>query len=178
MPVSRTSRETIYVNTFPSKERNVILKEDRYLEIMNPESKNIFRAGILQHYVNRPIEMERMCLAEFATYFDYLSREKAKDPNDLTRVGRFQEEEDENLDEDDNNYYFENEQLARVETNTGEDDDVSDTVEIASNSKLIKLKNNDGYVKKRNKCKILRYKRYNRIKDPENYYRVEIMLFH
>ncbi|CAF1126204.1 unnamed protein product, partial [Brachionus calyciflorus] len=125
MPVSRVSRESVYINTFPSKERN----------------------------------------------------------------------DDELLDEDDNEAHFVNEELAnKIENENDEDDSqtsVSSSIEpIFSNDnieketnikrtegKMIKLCNNDGFVKKRQKSKIIRYKRYNQKKDAQNYFRVEVMFF-
>jgi hypothetical protein len=41
----------------------------------------------------------------------------------------------------------------------------------------VRLKNNDGYIKKRQRTRILRYKRYNSKIDPWNHFRVELMLF-
>ena len=72
--VSRTSRETVYINTYPIGQRTVILKEDRYLELLDPESTKIFREGLLHHYINRPTSMKQVCLAEFASYYDYMSK--------------------------------------------------------------------------------------------------------
>ncbi|CAF0812519.1 unnamed protein product [Brachionus calyciflorus] len=200
MPVSRTSRENIYVNTFPSKERNVILKEDRLLELMNPESRNIFKGGLLTHYKNRPKTLKDTCLAEFAGMYEYFSNDRAKNSNDFTRVGLFADD-DEHLDEDDNEGHFVNEELASpstedntcIETQQSDDSSFNATIlssidnckEIETNNdalktnkeKMIKLLNNDGYIKRRNKAKIIRFKRYSEKKDPKNYYRVELMLF-
>jgi hypothetical protein len=43
---------------------------------------------------------------------------------------------------------------------------------------LIKLENKLGYMKKRKFQKIIRYKKYNKEKDPENYYRSIVMLYY
>ena len=39
------------------------------------------------------------------------------------------------------------------------------------------MKNGDGFVKLRKKGKVLRYKRYKKEKDSQNYFRVELMLY-
>ncbi|CAF1155756.1 unnamed protein product, partial [Brachionus calyciflorus] len=159
-----------------------------------PESKNIFKNGLLFHYANRPKILKDLCLAEFASFYDYVSNERARNENDLTRVGLFVDD-DELLDEDDNEEHFVNEELAnKIENENYEDDSqtsFSSSIEpIFSNNniekettikrtegKMIKLCNNDGFVKKRQKSKIIRYKRYNQKKDAQNYFRVEVMIF-
>jgi hypothetical protein len=78
MSVSRSSREVMFVNTYPKNERSRILLEKRVLEMMLPTAKNIYKRGIIDHYVKRPDSMKDMCLAEFAGCFDYVSNEEHK----------------------------------------------------------------------------------------------------
>ena len=100
------------------------------------------------------------------------------------RLNRFVEDEDE-IDDDGNDVYFEdkaelvnNESVARTsQVNKNENSNRSQNETNRNCSKLIKLKNGDGYVKRRLKAKILRYKRYNRIKDESNFFRVQLMLY-
>lgn len=41
----------------------------------------------------------------------------------------------------------------------------------------IELLNSDGYVRKRRKARIIRFRRYNRVQDPDNFYREQLMLY-
>jgi len=81
MPVSRSSRDTMFINTYPIRERNLILKEKRWLELIrNENSTDVFRKSISENYKNRPKSMFNVCLAEFAGNYNYVSNERhAKD---------------------------------------------------------------------------------------------------
>ena len=60
------------------------------------------------------------------------------------------------------------------------DDPTTTTIEQdsqTSNPNYIRLKNNDGYVRKRKFGKTIRYKRYNKVNDEWNYFRVLLMLY-
>ncbi len=39
---------------------------------MNPNSTNIYYEGLLGHYENRSNEFENMCLAYYASHFEYI----------------------------------------------------------------------------------------------------------
>lgn len=56
--------------------------------------KNIFKANILDHYIQRPDIFENMCLAYFGAYYSF-SRHLKK--------SRHQEEEDDFVENDDTN---------------------------------------------------------------------------
>ena len=199
MPVSRLSRSSCYINTYPLEERNLILKENRWLETLDPKSKKIFRIGLMEHYVNRPSEMKTMCLAEFAAFYDYVSKSQLEKLFNKDALSKFPEDDDD-LDDDINEVNFgddddEDESVANNPQQTNESENVTqDSENLNSNdeeqlsqvanrrkkidpSKYIKLNNKDGYIKKRTKAKVLRYKRYNNIDDPQNYFRVQIMLY-
>lgn len=42
MPVSRCSRDVVYVNTFPIEQRSRVLKRDEILEKMDPNSNDVY----------------------------------------------------------------------------------------------------------------------------------------
>ena len=73
MPVSFCSREFVFIMTFPSKERFTVLKEKSVLQELG-DSTDIFQDGLIEHYVKRPAELEKICLAEFASYYDFISK--------------------------------------------------------------------------------------------------------
>ncbi|CAF4566213.1 unnamed protein product [Rotaria sp. Silwood2] len=57
-----------------------------------------------------------------------------------------------------------------------DDEDVIDN-EIDEKSVALKMKNGKGWIKKRTKKKIIRYRNFKLHQDPENYYREQLMLF-
>lgn len=215
MPVSRLSRETCYINTYPIEERNLILKENRFLEQLDPKSKKIFRIGLMEHYMNRPNEMKDMCLAEFAAFYDYVSNSQLEKLLNKHKLNHFPEDDDD-VDDDNievNFFSNQNEDKDQNSANESEEEEEDDDEERNQNvvdfdqsntqftrkspsqtqqsvedvqntntnvdmSKYIKLKNKDGFIKKRQRAKILRYKRYSNILDPQNYFRVQILLYY
>ena len=184
MNFCRFSRSIGFLNTNPSNLRTRMIMEERWLRLMDPDSTSIYRLGVLEHYKNRPNTMNDVCLAEFAAYYDFVSKESARMSRNPNRLNRFVEDDDE-IDDDGRDEHYEE------EAELGDNESVTSTSQVNINensnrsqnetnrncSKLIKLKNGDGYVKRRLKAKILRYKRYNRIKDESNFFRVQLMLY-
>ncbi|CAF0967783.1 unnamed protein product [Brachionus calyciflorus] len=129
MPVTRLSRETIYINTYPSSDRNYIIKEDRYLELMNPESRAIYKGGLLRHYRKRPKDGKEggkytnMCLAEFASFYDYFSSENYQKLFNKDKMNKFVVDEDD-IDDDMNEINFENEELADILKDNDRNDEI------------------------------------------------------
>ena len=72
MPVSKMSRRTQFVPTFPPNERCALMKPREVLEKMKPDSTNIFNMSLLDYYASRPEEFEYMCLAEFAACYEVI----------------------------------------------------------------------------------------------------------
>ena len=197
MPLSRMSRESVFVNTYPRQDRNHLLKEDRFLQLMSPDSEDVFRLSLLDHYVKRPKSerFKKMCLAEFASMFEYFSnfrRNKEKNPN---KVSRFEHDDVDEKDDDQNEEDFNrDENLAHltengrpIEPTTSQQEIDENTEQVNVNSQVtnneqdekgyIQLRHKHGWIKKRNKAKILRYKRYNKKKERDEYWRVQRMLF-
>jgi hypothetical protein len=59
-----------------------------------------------------------------------------------------------------------------------EDDNITDDSENTEENKTIKLLNCKGYIVKRTKSKVIRYRRFNEEQDPIEYYREMLMLFY
>jgi len=71
IPNTLCSRVDIYVNTSPAEERTKMLKPLKDLKELNDESEDIYSRGIIDHYINRPDELEGVCLGEFATTYEF-----------------------------------------------------------------------------------------------------------
>ena len=121
LPLSKSSRSSIFINTNPSENRTKMLKPLAILQKMDPDSSEIFFSDVITKYSKRCDKLENTCLADFATKYNMKNRK---------------------------------------ELNSNEDtDDVIDEI------------------KARQKMKILRFRKYNLAQDPDNYFRVQILLF-
>ena len=80
MPVCKSTRKTIFINTYRSKDRTLMLKETKWLEMMNPAGTDVFKSGILDQYKLRSREnpFQEMCLAEYASQWLFVTGEAVK----------------------------------------------------------------------------------------------------
>lgn len=127
IPLSKSSRGFVYVNTSPINERVKILKPKNQLEGLADESRDIFKISIFDKYARRPMELEEICLADFVAF--YTEDKRAQD-------------------------------------------DIDDDEEVGPNEERRSAR-----MKRRERARILRYRRYKLIQDEFNYYREQILLF-
>ena len=189
MPVCQSSRDTIYVNTFPSKLRSQVLKDYAILKALNVDSTSIYKKNLLDHYVNRPDkapnDMSDVCLAEFAAYYNYITpKTRGNVKKGVERP--FIDDEVEDQEEDGFDEMFEHrvlmtekqkDNLADYQMGDTTEEEHEDLANKKDISKYIKLKNNDGYVLRRKTMRILRYKRYNQRNNKKQFFRVQNMLY-
>lgn len=69
-----SSRVDIYVNTAEVQDRIGFLKPSAELETLDDESTDICVKGLLDHYVQRPEELEDVCLADFASLYNFTKK--------------------------------------------------------------------------------------------------------
>lgn len=67
----KSSRADIYIDTSPPEQRTHILKRDEELSSLKDDDENVYQSGLLDHYVNRPLELEEICLAVFAAGYEF-----------------------------------------------------------------------------------------------------------
>ena len=115
LPMRKSSRQTVFVNTSPPEERVALLKPSRELEKLEDDSEEIECSNMLTRYAKRPKTMESVSLAEFAG--NYVTKKKTivKQRNvksELTTEGLLPErnlsDNEDNLSEDekeDSNQY-------------------------------------------------------------------------
>ncbi|CAF4643347.1 unnamed protein product, partial [Rotaria sp. Silwood2] len=142
IPLSTSSRSTVFINTNRPENRISMVKSDEVLQKLEPDSKDVFVQGLIDMYINRPEEMKNICLADFASLYNV----SKKQTNNV-----------------------------QITENSG-DEDVIDN-EIDEKSVALKMKNGKGWIKKRTKKKIIRFRNFKLHQDPENYYREQLMLF-
>lgn len=77
LPNTFSSRQDVYINTSCKLERVGILKPQKELLELPDDSDDICQKGLLEHYVQRPLELEDEPLANFASLYEF-SKTKRK----------------------------------------------------------------------------------------------------
>ena len=76
LPLSKCSRANVYINTNPANKRVRILKSKPVLMCMEQDSVDILQSGLIEHYMQRPDELEETCLAKFAAWYEFQSSKR------------------------------------------------------------------------------------------------------
>ena len=142
IPLSTSSRSTVFINTNKPENRISMLKSDEILQQLDPDSKDVFVQGLIDTYINRPEQMKNICLADFASMYNVSKKQTYN---------------------------------AQVTENSDDEDVIDD--ENDEKSIPLKMKNGKGWIKKRTKKKIIRFRNFKLHQDAENYYREQLMLF-
>ena len=71
MPLSHSSRASVFINTGEKKERVRRFKSETQLKELDGDSNDVLMDGLIEYYTHRPDELEDICLAEFASPYDY-----------------------------------------------------------------------------------------------------------
>ena len=158
MPLFKKSREVIFVNTSEPSKRVKLVKPDKMLRQLDAESTEIYFATQIEKYASRPDKLKGLCMADFyaTVNVQHVKKQSHKDP--------FEDNDDDNLiveDETVNSNNVENVDNESVKENTTYDFTV-DGIRYTS----------------RRRPRILRYVKYNKKIDPDNYYREQILLFY
>ena len=70
IPLTKGTREVVYINTCASRERVFLLKPKSVLDELPAESTNIESDNIVQRYSKRPRQLQRFCLADYVSKID------------------------------------------------------------------------------------------------------------
>jgi hypothetical protein len=188
MPVSYCSREIIFINTYPSNQRTFTMLNEEFLKNKDENSLDIWQKNILNRYAKRPDDLEDLCLAEFAAWYTIYTK-AAYELLMSKRVKNQKEEEEEDEDLFDETYFNwqvlkrnnEEQKIAEeLHINAENSDDEEENLKsyLKKESNYRELKDNLGYVCRRTRARILRYKRYTFNTDKFNYFRVQILLYY
>ena len=156
MLLRRSSREFQFINTSDPDERTFILKSMDTIKELPDNSIDIESDNVIKRYQQRPKQMENVCLADFVAWYYCKS-----DSNEQRHLKTSSPCADDYLPE------------SIIDDNL--DDDVCDLEQTSENDKY-EMKGGITLVK-RQKPRIIRSVRFNKNKDPENYYREQIMLY-
>lgn len=98
MPLRRTSRSFLFIDTNSSEDRVVMIKQMHVLEEMKDDSTDIESNNIVKLYQQRPKDIENICLADFVSKFSvkYTYKEKnaenvVQNDLDLTETEYFED---------------------------------------------------------------------------------------
>ena len=155
IPLTKCTRDIVFINTSVPEERIFLLKPKAALDELPAESTDVESDNVIQRYSKRPKQLSKFCLADYVSKVDIIfpkgnkAPEKVNDKNDDDRGDSSSSNESEDSIDDDNSQ---------------------------GSDLLYKTKNGIKY-KKRKVPRIIRYVKYNKKKDPENYFREQLMLF-
>ncbi|CAG5050324.1 unnamed protein product [Parnassius apollo] len=147
LPLSRASEAAMYINTSLPQERVHILKSYLELQSLEPDSSDIFQKGIIDYYLKRPLSLENISLSHFVAYYTYSKKTHS---------------------------------ASSIETlnDSSQAINYSQAVEeVEAEVNWIPLQDNLGYIRKRTKTRVIRFRRYSYIDDPDNFYREQMVLY-
>lgn len=75
LPIVTSSRECVFVSAGPVESRQRFLKPAKELRLLPENSTDIYVHGIIEHYANRPLHLESISLANFATWYNISKKE-------------------------------------------------------------------------------------------------------
>jgi len=153
LPITRSTRDVIFINTSPPEERTFLIKDKASLKEMPEDSTDIECSNIIDRYTKRPKQLQSWCLADYASKLNIVYPKKNKDP--------FADNKDDDMDS------------ASDENSMNSD---SDEIEITNEKINITLPSGI-QIKERNKPRIIRYVKYSMKSDLENYCREKLLLF-
>jgi hypothetical protein len=70
IPLTKATRQLVFINTSPSVQRSFLLKETSTLQKMSPDSTDIEAENDIKRYSNRPRALENWCLADYVSQLD------------------------------------------------------------------------------------------------------------
>ena len=99
LPMRKSSRQVIFINTTPPEERVQLLKPMNEIEEMDDDSEEVHSSGLLNRYKQRPASFENISLADWAALYDscqkpFMKKSKSTDLDNLPL---------ETIDDDENN---------------------------------------------------------------------------
>ena len=88
LPMRKSSRQVIFINTTPPEERVQLLKPMNEIEEMDDDSEEVHCSGLLNRYKQRPASFENISPAEWAALYDscqkpFMKKSKSTDLDNL-----------------------------------------------------------------------------------------------
>ena len=70
LPMRKSSREVVFINTAPPEDRVELLKPINDIKQMEDDCEEIFTSSLLKKYTQRPQRLEHVTLADFAAWYN------------------------------------------------------------------------------------------------------------
>ncbi|XP_069109182.1 uncharacterized protein [Argopecten irradians] len=153
MPLTRASREVVFINTSPPKDRVFLLKSQEQLKELPKNSTDIESDNIIKRYAKRPKKLESYCLADYVSELEV----KYKNPKQSSDI--------DHNDDDTGDH-------AAIDNDSESDSDT----EFNDGITIMKLRGGIT-IRKRKNPRVIRYVRYSKTTNAENYYREKLFLF-
>ena len=83
LPMRKSSRQIIFINTSPPDERVQLLKPRDDIKEMDDDSEEIYTSGLIKRYCKRPAKLESLTLADWAAWYDSSGKPYVKQTNEL-----------------------------------------------------------------------------------------------
>ena len=150
LPMRKSSRQVVFINTSPPENRVHLLKPLQEISEIDDDSDEIYASGLIKRYTKRPSSLEHVSLADWAAWYDQCGKPYRKQNRELDIDG------------------------LPLETEF-DDDNIDDNADGDEDEKQRQMYLNKN--KKRSKARIIRSVCFNKQVDSEKHYRELIMLF-
>ena len=78
LPMKKSSREVLFINTAPPNERVQLLKPMNDIKEMEDDCEDVYTTGLLQRYAKRTASLEHLTLADWAAWYDLSGKSYVK----------------------------------------------------------------------------------------------------
>lgn len=78
LPMRKSSREVIFINTTPPEERVELLKSVNDIKELDDDSEDIYTSGLIKRYTKCPAHLEQITLADYAAWYDSSCKQYVK----------------------------------------------------------------------------------------------------
>ncbi|XP_069108223.1 uncharacterized protein [Argopecten irradians] len=103
LPLTKSSRDVVFINTSEPQNRTFLLKQKDVLEKLPQDSTDIESDNIVKRYAKRPKQLQKMCLADYVAELDISYPKKMSSPeeindDDLSKSDSEDEDDPDNVD--------------------------------------------------------------------------------
>jgi hypothetical protein len=70
LPMRKSSRQVVFINTSPPEDRVQLLKPLQEINDMEDDSDEVYASGLITRYTKRPAKLENLSLADWAAWYD------------------------------------------------------------------------------------------------------------
>ncbi|VDI71350.1 Hypothetical predicted protein, partial [Mytilus galloprovincialis] len=102
MPLTKATRQVVFINTSPQHKRTFLLKQSSALEKLGPDSTEIESDNDIKRYSRRPKQLENWCLADYVSQLELQYPKTSESSDDHETEQQENESESENENEEAN----------------------------------------------------------------------------